>query len=85
MLRDDDPFAVALLDDAGPAGVLPGGRLAFVGVDVVKDAVEPGHRAAAGQLDLQVLEFVPDVSEIRAFCLTSSKRLMTRGPGVTLM
>ncbi len=66
MLRDDDPLAVAFLDDARPPGIFPGSRLALVGVDVVQDAEKPGDFAAAGELDLQVLQLMPDVFEIRA-------------------
>jgi len=64
MLRDDDPLAVAFFDDARPAGVLPGGRLALIGVDVVEDAEKPGDLAAAGELDFQVLELMADILEI---------------------
>ena len=66
MLGDDDPFAVPLFHNAGPAGVLPRGGFALEGVDVVEDAIKPGDLAAAGERDLQVLQLMTDVLEVRA-------------------
>ena len=49
MLLDDNPAAVPFLEHARPARILPSRRFAFISVDIVQDAIEPGDLAAAGE------------------------------------